>query len=262
MSHVIGAYKPRAFAMSGLRNVFVFVVGFALAGGAIAQEEVEQQSLGDAIGGLFKAIGGALNEALTPQGQQQEQTQQPAPQSTQQVAQKPQQVKKGAIDGKFTGKVPEFLVAAEQLAGVKEGRGKVEDTLYIIFDPRCSACRYIYTETRAHVANGRTVKWIPIIALGDTAKGESLSATILQRNPHEGLRRVLGNKEQIMTNPSRETRKSLELNHDFFDIAFEKVGQGGFVPVAFFLDRRTGNPRMTAISSRGALGEVFGTLAQ
>jgi len=167
-----------------------------------------------------------------------------------------------AFDGKFTGTIPESMKAVDSLAGVKEGNGGIADTLYIIFDPRCPYCRKAYNNTREYVKRGYTIKWIPVVALGDPDNGLPLAATILQSKDRNMLDRVLGKHEQIKTQPTKETEEALNTNLAFMFAAFEQNGgrQAG-VPVAFFLDHRTGKPRMTTgVSEMVVLEDIFGKL--
>lgn len=171
----------------------------------------------------------------------------------------------GALVGKYAGAVPESIKTVDSLAGVKEGKGGPADTLYVIFDPRCSYCRGAYNKTRAYVKQGFSIKWIPAAALGNPDQGIPLAATVLQAAPSQQadmLRRVLGNKEEIATVPSKATQESLARNLEFFFAAFQnnRVDEAG-VPVAFFLDKRTGKPRMmTGLSELPVIEAVFGKL--
>lgn len=171
----------------------------------------------------------------------------------------------GALVGKFNGPVPESIKTIESLAGVKEGPGGPADTLYIVVDPRCPYCRKAYNNLRPYVKRGMTIKWIPVVALGDPASGTPITASILQVKPGEQadmLRRVLGNKEEVKSVPSKAVLQALDRNLEFFYAAFknnnvDKVG----VPAAFFLDKRTGNPRMmTGIQEMPVIEEIFGRL--
>ncbi len=170
-----------------------------------------------------------------------------------------------ALVGKYSGDIPESIKTIDSLAGIKEGKGGQADTLYVIFDPRCPYCRKAYTYTREYVKRGFTIKWIPAVVLGNPPQGTALSATILQAKPEqqaEALRRVLGNKEEVATQPTKATVELLDRNAAFFFAAFQnnRVEQAG-VPAAFFLDKRTGKPRMmTGISEMPVIEEVFGKL--
>lgn len=171
----------------------------------------------------------------------------------------------GALNGKFSGTLPESIKTIDTLAGIKEGPGGPADTLYIVFDPRCPYCRQAYHRTRAYVGKGHTIKWIPAVLLGNPAQGTPLAATILQAKPGgqaEALRRVLGEKEELATPPNQATTEALARTEAFFYAAFQnnKVDKVG-VPAAFFLDKKTGQPRMMmGISEMPVIEEVFGRL--
>lgn len=80
------------------------------------------------------------------------------------------------MDGSFKGAVPESMKTVDSLAGVKEGKGGIGDTVYIIIDPRCPYCREAYNLTRAYAAKGHSIKWIPSAALGNPEDGVPLAA--------------------------------------------------------------------------------------
>lgn len=171
----------------------------------------------------------------------------------------------GALNGKFSGKLPESIKTVDTLAGIKEGKGGPADTLYVIFDPRCPYCRQAYNRTREYVKRGHTIKWIPAVVLGNPEQGAPLAATMLQAGAAgqaEALRRVLGNKEEVATPPSKTTLEALARSENFFYAAFQnnhvdKVG----VPAAFFLDKKTGQPRMMmGVSEMPVIEEIFGRL--
>ncbi|MPN22258.1 hypothetical protein SDC9_169641 [bioreactor metagenome] len=178
------------------------------------------------------------------------------------VAEQPGVRAAAAFDGKFTGTIPESMKTVDSLAGVKEGKGGIADTLYIIVDPRCPYCRKAYNITREYVKKGYTIKWIPTVALGDPANGLPLAATILQSKDKDVVERVLGKHEQIRTQPTKETEEALRTSLAFMFAAFEQNGgQQAGVPVAFFIDRRTGKPRMmTGVSEMVVLEDIFGKL--
>jgi hypothetical protein len=170
-----------------------------------------------------------------------------------------------ALVGPYSGTIPESIKAIDSLAGIKEGHGGPTDTLYVIFDPRCPYCRQAYNITRPYVQHGFTIKWIPTLALGNTVQGMGFAATVIQAKPKEQaemLHRVLGNKEEINSVPTPATQEALARNLIFFFSAFKnnRASQPG-VPAAFFLDKRTGQPRMmTGISELPVVEAVFGKL--
>ncbi len=172
----------------------------------------------------------------------------------------------GALVGPYSGPIPESIKAVDSLAGIKEGKGGAADTLYAIFDPRCPYCRKVYGVTRDYVKRGFTIKWIPSTALGRPDDGIPLAATVLQAKPSEQadiLRRVLGEKEQIRSVPTKATTDALAQNLDFFYSAFRNNSSSGTmgVPVGFFLDKKTGSPRMiTGVSELPIIQSIFGRL--
>jgi hypothetical protein len=171
----------------------------------------------------------------------------------------------GALLGRYSGPIPESIKTIDSLVGIKEGQGGPSETLYVIWDPRCPYCRRAYANTREYVKRGFTIKWIPAAALPNPEQGWALAATILQAPPAQQanlLRRVLGEHEPLATVPTEATRTTLTRNLQFFFAAFQNngIGRAG-VPAAFFLDRRTGQPRMmTGISELPVIEAVFGKL--
>ena len=166
-----------------------------------------------------------------------------------------------AMSGAFAGELPPAMHTVDALQGVKEGEGGIGDTVYVIIDPRCPYCQKAYDLTRPYVAQGRTIKWIPTAALGDKANGVPIAATILQATDPAVLARVLGKHEQIKSQPTPESEKALELNLAFMFAAFEQNGGKAGVPVAFYVDHRTGRPQMmTGLSDEAVLEDIFGKL--
>jgi thiol:disulfide interchange protein DsbG len=172
---------------------------------------------------------------------------------------------KGALSGLYSGLVPQSIQTIDALSGVREGHGGAADTLYVIFDPRCPYCREAFALTRDYVKHGATIKWIPALVLPNPSQGIPLAATVLQAPPQtqeDVLQRVLGNKEEIRSTALPATQAALTRNLEFFFAAFRnsRAGAAG-VPAAFFLDHRSGQPRMiTGLSQPAALQSVFGTL--
>lgn len=167
-----------------------------------------------------------------------------------------------AMDGKFTGPIPESMKTVDSLAGFKEGDGDIANTVYIVVDPRCPYCRQAYNKSREYVSKGHTIKWIPAAALGNPQDGVPLAATILQSKDRNVLDKVLGKHEAIRSEPTEETKEALSTNLAFLFAAFQNNGreQAG-VPAAFFLDHRTGKPKMlTGVSESAVLEDIFGKL--
>lgn len=72
--------------------------------------------------------------------------------------------------------------AIKTLSGIKEGKANENDTVYIIYDPRCKYCHETFNLTRNYVKAGATIKWIPALVLNQSENGKQLAAGIL-RNP-------------------------------------------------------------------------------
>ncbi|UXI68344.1 hypothetical protein [Tahibacter amnicola] len=167
-----------------------------------------------------------------------------------------------AMDGTYTGDIPESMKTVESLAGVKEGKGAVGDRVFIVVDPRCPYCQETYRKTRKHVAAGASITWIPVLALGDADKGLPLAASLLQSKDAGILGKVLGEKAAVKTEASAATIEELRRSLAFLFAAFEQNGSGkAGVPAAFFLDHRTGKPRMlTGLSEDAVLEDIFGAI--
>ncbi len=165
-----------------------------------------------------------------------------------------------AFDGKAPTQIPEAIRLVDGLAGFKEGKGGPADTLYVIIDPRCPYCRRAYLNTREHVKNGATIKWIPTAALGRPEQGLPLAATILRANNPDVVARVLGNHEQIGTPPTDFELKQLDSSLDFMFEAFKQNNEPNpGVPVAFFIDRRSGKARMMmGVSEQVVIEDILG----
>ena len=165
-----------------------------------------------------------------------------------------------AFDGKAPTDIPEAIRLVDGLAGYKEGKGGMADTLYVIIDPRCPYCRRAYLNTREYVKQGITIKWIPTAALGRPEQGLPLAATILRASNPEVVARVLGNHEQLATPPTDFELKQLDNNLDFMFEAFKQNNEPNpGVPVAFFIDRRSGKARMMmGVSEQVVIEDILG----
>lgn len=165
-----------------------------------------------------------------------------------------------AFDGKAPAQIPEAIRLVDGLAGYTEGKGGPADTLYVIIDPRCPYCRRAYLNTREYVKNGATIKWIPTAALGRPEQGLPLATTILRANNPDVVARVLGNHEQISTPPTDFELKQLDNNLDFMFEAFKQNNEPNpGVPVAFFIDRRSGKARMMmGVSEQVVIEDILG----
>lgn len=148
--------------------------------------------------------------------------------------------------GNFSHDKPsDAIVSVSSLVGIKEGRGAIDKTLYIIFDPRCPHCDAVYKNTREFVKNGGSIKWIPCTVLGNLANGAAIVAGILEsKDMVAALASAMG-RQSVGKNPSTSTLKAIAANEAYFFAAFEhnrSAGAAG-VPVAFF-EKQSGEPQM------------------
>ena len=167
-----------------------------------------------------------------------------------------------AMDGAYAGEIPESMRILDRLEGIKEGNGGIGDTVYVIIDPRCPYCQKAYANTRPYAAKGHTIKWIPTAALGDPANGVPLAATLLTEKDPAALSRMLSHRQMTKTVPTPEIEQALKTNLAFMFAAFEQNGsERPGVPVAFYIDHRTGKPQMiTGLSEQVVVQDVFGKL--
>lgn len=146
------------------------------------------------------------------------------------------------------GGVPEAIKGIDTLVGVKEGKGSMEKTLYIIFDPRCPHCHAVFRKTRQYVAQGGTIKWIPVTVLGQSTEGARLVADVLQSpNPIQALGAIVAGKRNGERQPSAATSRAIAENEAYFFAAFDRNKSAGTagVPVAFFMTK-DGSPQMVS----------------
>ena len=170
--------------------------------------------------------------------------------------------KTGALSGKYVGEVPESIKTVASLAGFKEGNGDVANTLYIIIDPRCQYCHKAFSLTREYVKRGFSIKWIPTIALGNPTVGEPLASALIHAKNAQEFDDILNQKIKPTVKPNQKDLEDMAKSLDFMFAAFEQNNQGSAgVPVAFFLDQRTKQPKMLmGVSEQPILDEIFGRL--
>ncbi|MHC6758213.1 thioredoxin domain-containing protein [Yersinia ruckeri] len=171
-----------------------------------------------------------------------------------------------AMQGSYTGAIPEVMKVLDGLAGYKEGKGSIGDTVYIFIDPRCPHCHNAFARSRGYIANGFTIKWIPTVALGPANEympdGIPISAAIIQRQDYnvfaQNMTKNVSNVTEVAT---EETKKQLDANFTFLMDAFKarpEIKRAG-VPAAFMIDHRTGRPKLVmGISEAEVLIDVFG----
>ena len=167
----------------------------------------------------------------------------------------------GSFIGEFKGETPESIKAVNSLAGVKIGNGDMNNTLYIIIDPRCPYCHTAYENLKPYMDKGLSVKIIPTVALGNPAQGAPMASAILQAKNRQDLDNIMLDPKSHSAPLTEEVKKALDTNLMFMYAAFEKSKQRPGVPVVFFSDRKTGKGRMVmGISEPAVVNEILGNL--
>lgn len=166
----------------------------------------------------------------------------------------------GLISRNFKGPVPEAITAIDSLGGIKIGNAKPADTLYIIIDPRCSYCHQAYNSLKPYMDKGVTIKWIPTVALGRVEEGLPLANAILHASNRIELDRIMANPKMYKRDLSDSDQRVLKRNLEYLFQAFEQSGeQSAGVPVAFFIDKVSGRPRMMmGISEMAVIEAILG----
>lgn len=157
--------------------------------------------------------------------------------------------------------IPEALKLIDSLAGAKEGKGKPQDTLYIIYDPRCPWCHRTFEATREYVAKGYSIKWIPTLALGKkTDAALSLAAAPLQNiNLLTASFEKKDNAKKIQA--TQKNKDDIEQNFQFLLAYFKKVkpSENPAVPIGIFLDKTSGKVTdIQGLQEREILELLFG----
>lgn len=153
-----------------------------------------------------------------------------------------QAMKIGYMNLKYSKPIPEALKLVESLTGAKEGSGKPQDTLYIIYDPRCPWCHRTFEALRPYVKKGYTVKWIPTLALQKTTD-EAINLAAAPLDDSSLLAASFNFDEKLkIKKASIANKKALENNLQFLFAYFKQVkpNENPSVPIGFFLDKTTG----------------------
>lgn len=156
--------------------------------------------------------------------------------------------------------IPDALKLVDSMAGVKEGKGKPQDTLYILYDPNCIWCHRSYSSLRSYVAKGYTIKWLPTVALGRTTTSLALASAPLQKNNmlQASFDKTLEAKKTI---PSEKNIADINQNMQFLSAYFKKAipDQKPSVPLALFLDKSTGKvTHLQGLSDKPVHDLLFG----
>ena len=165
----------------------------------------------------------------------------------------------GSFVGEFKGETPESIKAVDSLAGVKLGNGDMNNTLYIIIDPRCPYCHTAYENLKPYMDKGLSVNIIPTVALGNPQQGAPMASAILKAKTRQEMDNIMLDPKSHSAPLTDEISKALDTNLMFMYAAFEKSKQRPGVPVVFFSDRTTGKGRMVmGISEPAVVKEILG----
>ena len=79
------------------------------------------------------------------------------------------------------------FIAAEKTSWFEQGNPNAKHELYVIAEPNCSACHYLYQSIRPYIGNGSLkVRWIMVAFLKPSSLNKA--ATIVSsKNPAQGL---------------------------------------------------------------------------
>lgn len=68
-----------------------------------------------------------------------------------------------------------IIAALDQLAAIEVPGPDTDQRLFVFFDPRCPYCHQAFEALDGKIA----MTWIPVLALGDTADGRQIAATLI-----------------------------------------------------------------------------------
>ncbi|WP_173912964.1 hypothetical protein [Acinetobacter sp. Marseille-Q1618] len=165
------------------------------------------------------------------------------------------------IVGEWKGENPPAIAMLSKLKGAKEGKGSDADTLYILYDPRCPNCHDAYRATRKYVEKGFSIKWIPTVLLKQSEDGYKLGAATLKDPTLLG--KAFSKDTTGLPEASAEDKKAIDENQAFLVEAFKQSVGGNTiaVPSAFYLNKKTGQPKMTTgVSDNSILEMIFGKI--
>ena len=148
--------------------------------------------------------------------------------------------------------------------GFKEGRGAVDKTLYIVFDPRCPYCHQAYTALREQVRKGVSVMWIPVAVLGDVkVRQESMrwiAEAQKEKDPTLAIAKLF-NKQFKGSDIGKDLVQNLIKNEMFLQASYREnpaVGTVG-VPTAYYATKDNA-PNMIQVGDAASLKIAIDTL--
>ena len=167
----------------------------------------------------------------------------------------------GSFVGPFNGTTPTSIQAIDERAGVKIGNGDMNNTLYVVVDPRCPYCHQAYENLKPYMDKGMTVKIIPTVALGNPTQGAPMANALMKAKNRQELDAIMANPTAHTAPLSDTDKQALDTNLAFLFAAFEQAKQRPGVPATFFVDRKSGKARMVmGLSEQDVVKEVLGDL--
>lgn len=176
----------------------------------------------------------------------------------------------GQAIGDWDGEVPEVFNVLDTLGGFKEDPSVApEDTIYLLYDPRCPYCHEFMEKSRDIdlEAKGVTIKWLPSVALGVQGEDDPVIAQAaygLDATDADEFVKSFGQGAAVkrVDTVTDEHMAALDANLSLLYEASDRTfGEGSpkAVPAAFFMDKRNGSPRMVyAAQEDDILISIFG----
>lgn len=165
------------------------------------------------------------------------------------------------IVGEWNKPAPAAIEVLAKLKGAKEGKGSDTDTLYVLYDPRCPNCHEAYRATRKYVEKGYSIKWIPTVLLKQSDDGYKLAAATL--HDPSLLNKAFSKDTTGLPDATAADKKAIDENQAFLVQATQQSTNSNTiaVPTAFYLNKKTGQPKMaTGLSDASILEMIFGKI--
>lgn len=165
------------------------------------------------------------------------------------------------IVGTWNKDLPPAIELLSKLKGAKEGKGSDADTLYVLYDPRCPNCHEAYRETRKYIEKGFSIKWIPTVLLKKSDEGYKLAAATLHDSSLLG--KAFSKDTTGLSDATEADKKAIDENQAFLVQATQQSTNSNTiaVPTAFYLNKKTGQPKMTTgLSDASILDMIFGKI--
>lgn len=142
--------------------------------------------------------------------------------------------------------VPPEIEGINRLTGFVEGKGTLRKTLFVLADPRCPHSRAFYAKTRKWVAQGGTIKWLPVGVISAPMPAAPLVEEFMRagKGTDKAFAEVMtGALSSSDRQPSPGTLKTLRENQTYFYAVFQaNKGKPGVeaagVPTVFFVNAR------------------------